>query len=57
MLSFILYAGMILAGAAAFWHFLQSGGRGIVFVAGGFLAAFGAYLMWLDFLSPNRTRT
>jgi hypothetical protein len=55
--SFVLYAGMILAGAVAFGHFLQSGGRGVVFVAGGFLAAFGAYLMWIDFLSPNRTRT
>jgi hypothetical protein len=23
-------------------------------MAGGFLAAFGVYLLWIDFLSPNR---
>jgi hypothetical protein len=30
------------------------GGREIIFKAGGFLALFGLYLIWLDFLSPNR---
>jgi hypothetical protein len=25
-----------------------------IFKAGGFLALFGAYLVWIDFLSPNR---
>ena len=32
----------------------SSGGRGVIFKAGGFLALFGAYLVWMDFLSPNR---
>jgi hypothetical protein len=53
VICFLLYLIMILVGAAVFGLFLISGGRGVVFVSGGFLAAFGAYLMWIDFLSPN----
>jgi hypothetical protein len=44
---------MILVGSALFLAFLASGGRGVIFVAGGFLAFFGGYLMWIDFFSPN----
>jgi hypothetical protein len=53
IICFILYVGMILVGSVVFGLFLLNGGRGVIFVAGGFLAAFGAYLMWIDFLSPN----
>jgi len=52
-ICFILYLAMILIGCAVLGHFLINGGRGVIFVSGGFLAAFGAYLMWIDFLSPN----
>jgi len=50
---FVLYSAMILVGLVLFAAYVLSGGRGIIFVTGGFLAAFGAYLMWTDFLSPN----
>jgi len=53
VICFILYLGMIFVGSAIFGLFLISGGRGIIFISGGFLAAFGAYLMWIDFLAPN----
>jgi hypothetical protein len=53
LICFLLYLSMILVGSIVFGLFIMSGGRGIIFVAGGFLAAFGAYLMWIDFLSPN----
>jgi hypothetical protein len=33
---------------------MVNGGRGVIFKAGGFLALFGLYLVWIDFLSPNR---
>jgi hypothetical protein len=53
LICFLLYLGMILFGLAALGLFLIGGGRGIVSVAGGFLAGLGAHLMWIDFLSPN----
>jgi hypothetical protein len=34
------------------WFVLRS--KGIVFMTGGFLSLFGAYLLWIDFLSPKR---
>jgi hypothetical protein len=48
-----LYLAMVVVGFGLFLAFLMSGGRGIIFIAGGFLAAFGMYLIWIDFLSPN----
>jgi hypothetical protein len=49
-----LYVLMIAAGAWLTYHWLVHGGRGIVFMAGIFLAGFGLYLLWIDFLSPDR---
>jgi hypothetical protein len=51
-----LYLAMVVFGSWAAYEWLVVGGRGIVFRAGGFLALFGAYLLWDDFLSPNRKR-
>ncbi len=51
---YALYVVMIAAGAVIAWWFLGHGGRRIVGVVGGFLFLFGAYLLWMDFLSPNR---
>lgn len=48
------YVGMIAIGLWATYEWLVLGGRGILFKASGFLALFGAYLLWSDFLSPNR---
>jgi hypothetical protein len=53
IICFTLYLIMILIGSALFIAFLASGGRGVIFVAGGFLAFFGGYMMWIDFFSPN----
>jgi hypothetical protein len=53
-IALIFYLLMITAGSWALYDWLVLGGRGILLKAGGFLAAFGLYLLWLDFLSPNR---
>ena len=45
---------MIAVGAWATYEWFVLGSRGIVFMTGGFLSLFGAYLLWTDFLSPNR---
>jgi hypothetical protein len=50
------YLLLIGVGAWAVYEWLFVGGRSIIFTAGGFLALFGAYLIWMDFLSPNRER-
>ena len=55
-ISLIFYVLMIGAGSWAAYEWIVLGGRGIAFKAGGFLALFGAYLVWIDFLSPNRER-
>jgi hypothetical protein len=55
-LVLVLYLLMISAGSWATYEWLVLGGRGIMFRAGAFLALFGAYLVWMDFLSPNRER-
>jgi hypothetical protein len=47
---FALYVVMVVAGIGLGAGFLLHGGRGIVFAAGSFLAAFGAYLLWTDFV-------
>ena len=53
-LSLTLYLAMIVAGLWVTYDWIVFGGRGFLFKAGGFLAVFGAYLLWIDFLSPNR---
>jgi hypothetical protein len=53
IVCFVLYLAMVIVGSALFIAFLANGGRGIIFIAGGFLAVFGIYLIWIDFLSPN----
>jgi CDP-diglyceride synthetase len=50
------YLLLIGVGAWAVYEWLVLGGSGIIFKAGGFLDLFGAYLIWMDFLSPNRGR-
>ena len=49
-----MYLAMIAVGLWATYDWMVFGGRGILFKASGFLALFGAYLLWIDFLSPNR---
>jgi len=56
MICFILYAAMILVGSGTVLAFLANGGRGLIFMACGFMASFGAYLMWADFVSPRNKR-
>ena len=53
LISAVLYLTMILIGLGLSVGFLVHGGRNIVFAAGAFLAAFGAYLFWADFLSSK----
>lgn len=48
------YLSLVVLGSWAVYEWLVLGGRGIIFKAGGFLAVFGLYLIWLDFLSPDR---
>lgn len=50
------YLLLIGVGSWGLYEWLVLGGRGVIFKAGGFLALFGAYLVWMDFLSPNRER-
>jgi hypothetical protein len=50
----VLYLAMIAGGGWVTYDWMAFGGRGILFRLGGFLAVFGAYLLWNDFLSPNR---
>jgi hypothetical protein len=49
---FALYVVMVVAGISLAAGCLVHGGRGIVFAGGSFLAAFGAYLLWTDFVKP-----
>jgi len=53
-LSLAFYLALIGIGCWGVCEWLVLGGRGVIFKAGGFLALFGAYLVWMDFLSPNR---
>jgi hydrogenase/urease accessory protein HupE len=48
-----VYLAMIAVGLWAAYDWLVFGGRGILFRASAFLALFGGYLLWIDFLSPN----
>jgi hypothetical protein len=46
----LFYLLMMTGGAYLWWGWFDEGG----FVAGGSLLVFGAYMLWQDFLSPNR---
>jgi hypothetical protein len=50
------YLLMMGVGAWSLYEWLALGARGIIFKAASFLILFGAYLVWMDFLSPNRER-
>jgi hypothetical protein len=54
IITLIFYVAMIAIGAWCVHEWLVNAGRGFIFKAGGFLALFGLYLVWIDFLSPNR---
>ena len=56
IVTLTLYLLMIGLGTWAIYDWLVLGGRNILFRAGGFLALFGAYLLWTDFLSPKREK-
>ncbi len=55
-LALTFYLAMIAAGSWVTYDWITFGGRGILFKAGSFLAVFGAYLLWIDFLSPSREK-
>jgi branched-subunit amino acid ABC-type transport system permease component len=57
MITLGVYVLMIALGVWLAYEWLIRGSRGIIFMAGGFLAVFGGYLLWADFLSPNREKT
>ncbi len=56
-LSLIFYFAIICVGAWAGYEWLVLGSKGIIVKAGGFLAGFGLYLIWTDFISPQRERS
>jgi hypothetical protein len=53
-ITLTLYLAMIVGGSWATYEWLMLGGKNIIFLAGAFLALFGAYLLWTDFLSSSR---
>jgi hypothetical protein len=53
-ITLIFYLAMIIGGSWAAFEWLVKGGRGFAFSLGAFPALFGIYLLWTDFLSPNR---
>ncbi|MEH2474508.1 hypothetical protein V1281_004309 [Nitrobacteraceae bacterium AZCC 2161] len=48
------YMALIIGGGWCTYEWLINGGRGIMFKAGAFVAVFGLYLLWADFISSNR---
>jgi hypothetical protein len=48
------YLILIAGGAWTTYEWLVLGGRGIALKLGAFPALFGIYLLWTDFISPNR---
>jgi hypothetical protein len=53
-ITLIFYLALIGVGGWCVYEWLVLGGRGIAFKLGAFPAVFGVYLLWADFLSPNR---
>jgi hypothetical protein len=56
LITLIFYVALIGIGSWAAYEWLVLGGQGIAFKAGAFLAAFGLYLVWIDFFAPGRER-
>jgi len=56
LIILIFYLAMIGVGSWATYAWLVLGGQGIALKGGVFLAALGLYLVWIEFLSPNRER-
>jgi hypothetical protein len=55
MLTF--YLALVAVGSWFVYDWITYGGhRGFLFRSGGFLALFGLYLIWMDFLSPDREK-
>jgi len=54
LICLALYLAMVAFGAVLSAGFFTNGGRGIISTMGGFLIAFIGYLIWNDFLSPDR---
>ncbi|SNT32839.1 hypothetical protein SAMN05216374_3207 [Tardiphaga sp. OK246] len=50
------YLILIVGGGWATFEWLVNGGKGIALKLGAFPALFGLYLVWEDFLSPNREK-
>jgi hypothetical protein len=48
------YLLLIVAGVYLLWGLFEFGGRGLTALAGGSLAVFGSYMLWLDFFSRER---
>jgi hypothetical protein len=55
-LTLMFYLAMIAFGSWVTYDWITFGGRGILFKASSFLTLFGAYLLWIDFLSPSREK-
>lgn len=48
------YLVLIVGGGWCMYEWLVNGGRGIALKLGAFPALFGLYLLWSDYISPNR---
>jgi hypothetical protein len=57
-ITLILYLALIVAGLYLnLWIYqTQAGARFTVLMVGVFLVLFGGYMLWTNFLSPNRRR-
>ena len=55
--TLVLYLAMTVGGSWTVYESLVAGAKGVALEAGAFLALFGAYLLWTDFLSPRRERS
>lgn len=53
-IALAFYLAMIVLGGWCTYEWLVLGGRGIMFKAGAFVAVFGIYLLYSDFISPSR---
>jgi quinol-cytochrome oxidoreductase complex cytochrome b subunit len=58
-ITLILYLALIVAGLYLnLWIYqTQTDARFTVLMVGIFLVLFGGYMLWTDFLSPNRDKT